>query len=85
MNSQDLQIRLRNVFMEVFNEPTLEFDASLKKGDIEAWDSFAHINLMLGIEAEFGVEFDSDEIATLLSVGQISEALHRRLGIVSAQ
>jgi len=34
---------------------------------------------MLGIEGEFGVEFDSDEIATLLSIGQILEALQKRV------
>jgi acyl carrier protein len=80
MNNQDIDSRLRGVFAEILEQPTIEIDASLKKGDIASWDSFAHINLMLGIEAEFGVEFDSDEIGTLLTIGLITEALQRRLG-----
>lgn len=82
MNQKNVPDRLRDVFVETLNDPGFQMELSLKKGDTEAWDSFAHINLMLGIEGEFGVEFDSDEIANLLSVEQILEALLRRLGIV---
>jgi len=54
-------------------------DPSIAMDDIETWDSFTHINLMLAIEAEFKIEFDSDQIGNLLSVGQITEALEQRL------
>lgn len=79
MTGPDLSTRLRDVFVEVLDDPEVDLDPALSMGEIESWDSFAHINLMLGIEAEFGVEFDSDEIGNLLSVGQIIEALQRRL------
>jgi acyl carrier protein len=79
MNVQNIPNRLHDVFASTLEEPELQLTPNLKMGDIESWDSFNHINLMLGIEAEFGVEFDSDEIGTLLSVGQISDALLRRL------
>ena len=80
MNQKNVQDRLREVFVETLNDPSFQMEFSLKMGDVETWDSFAHINLMLGIEGEFGVEFDSDEIASLLSVGQILAALKRRIG-----
>ena len=79
MKNHDIHSRLRKVFVDILDQPSLEMEASLKKGDIECWDSFGHINLMLGIESEFGVEFDSDEIGNLVSIGQIIEALQRRL------
>jgi acyl carrier protein len=79
MNQKTVRDRLRDVFADSLNDPSFQMELGLKKGDVEGWDSFAHINLMLGIEAEFGVEFDSDEIASLLSVGQILAALNRRL------
>jgi acyl carrier protein len=83
MKNQNIHNRLRKVFVEILDQQSIEMDPSLKKGDIESWDSFGHINLMLGIESEFGVEFDSDEIGTLVSVGQIIEALQRRLEMSS--
>lgn len=73
--------RLRDVFIEVFEDPEFSMEPIMKMGDIEPWNSFAHINLMLAIEAEFEIEFDSDEIGALLSVGDITTALHRRLNI----
>lgn len=79
MKSHNIHSRLRKVFAEILDQPSIEMDESLKKGDIACWDSFAHINLMLGIESEFGVEFDSDEIGTLLTVGQITNALQCHL------
>ena len=79
MNDQDLLTRLHEIFVSVLDEPAFAMNLQSKMGDIESWDSFNQINLMLAIEAEFGVEFDSDEIGTLLSVGAIVEALGRRL------
>jgi len=81
MTPNNLHDRLRKVFVETLNDPNFQMEVSLKKGDVETWDSFAHINLMLGIEGEFGVEFDSDEIGSLMSVGDILEALQRRLEV----
>lgn len=79
MISDDVHSRLRLVFAEVLGDPFVRLDPELQMGSVEAWDSFAQITLMLGIEAEFGIEFDSDEIGELVSVGAISKALERRL------
>lgn len=38
---------------------------------MEAWDSVTHLTLILTIEAEFGIQFDTAEIPNLLSVGDI--------------
>lgn len=80
-SAAEISSRLHNVFVEVLEDPQFLMDPVTRMGDVESWDSFAHINLMLAIESEFGVEFDSDEIGTLLSIGDISRALHSRLEI----
>lgn len=79
MSNQNFIDRLRKVFVETLDNPAFGMEPEAKVGDVEGWDSFSHINLMLGIESEFGIEFDSDEIGSLRSVGQIREALLRRL------
>ena len=38
---------------------------------IAGWDSIAHLNLILAIEQEFGVHFDTAEIPNLMTVGTI--------------
>ncbi len=40
---------------------------------IPNWDSVAHIQLIMALEAEFDVQFDPDEIGELASVGVIRQ------------
>jgi acyl carrier protein len=42
---------------------------------IPQWDSVGHLELVLALEAEFGVQFAVDEIATLNSLGVIRQRL----------
>lgn len=44
-------------------------------GTIAAWDSVNHLNLVLAIEDEFGVQFTTSEIPELLSLGKIRARL----------
>lgn len=78
-DTDDIDRRLHGVLKEILDEPNLEVYPGLRMGDIESWDSFAHINLMLAIESEFDVEFGSDEIGDLRSVRDLSAALRRHL------
>ena len=39
------------------------------------WDSVTHLQLLLALEAEFGVQFSPDEMAQLSSVGLIKRRL----------
>ena len=71
----DVDERLLRIFQDVFG---LEV-TSLSDGDspdtIEPWDSANHVNLIVALEAEFGVEFEAEEIAELATVRAIRERL----------
>jgi acyl carrier protein len=77
MSRSDIATTLRDVFASVFDDPDFQLIPALRMGEIEVWDSFNHINLMLAVEGAFGIEFDSSEIAELLSVGDIESAIKR--------
>lgn len=67
--------RLRQVFSAVFGiDGNLLTDADSPES-IAEWDSLTHISLMLAIEAEFGVQFAADDLASLASVALIRERL----------
>lgn len=68
--------RLLAVFTSVFGLDPSRFRPGDSYETIPEWDSVNHINLILALEAEFGVEFDPGEIAELASV----EAIRARLG-----
>ena len=46
--------------------------------DFPQWDSAAHIDIVLSLEAEYGLTFSPEEMLELLSVGAIEEALERK-------
>ena len=71
----DVDTRLRQVFADVFDvEPgSLVDDASPQS--IEAWDSVGHLNLVLALEGEFGVQFEAEEIPELVLFGRIRQRL----------
>lgn len=60
--------KLAGVFEEVFGTP-VELRDDMTAADVEDWDSIAHVTLILATEEQFGVRFDSSEIANAGDVG----------------
>lgn len=55
----DIDDRLTEVFRAVFDDESIELQASMTAADIEGWDSIAHISLEYGIEEEFGIKLSA--------------------------
>jgi len=47
--------------------------------DVELWDSLLHIRLVVAIESEFGIRFDTVEIGEPESVGELVALIERKL------
>jgi len=47
--------------------PALEF------GDVPQWDSLGHMEVMMELEQNFGIEINADTIATLISIPAIHD------------
>jgi len=82
MMQHPLLPRLEPIFRHVLNSPSLVLTEDTRMGKCPEWDSFAQIDLMLAIEEEFGVEFESEEIDKLRAVRQILAALDAHIGSV---
>lgn len=70
--------RLTTVFRDIFDAPDLKLTAETSNRDISDWDSVAQVKLILAIEEEFGVEFDTNEVATFHSVADFLSALQAK-------
>lgn len=64
---QQQEQKLKEVLSRIFNVSldTITEDAS--PDTIENWDSLRHMNLVLALEEEFGVEFTDDQVVEILS------------------
>ena len=69
----DIRRALAEVFESVFGPDARRLGDDDGPGSIEPWDSVGHLNLILAIEAEFGIEFATAEIPELVSVGMIRD------------
>jgi acyl carrier protein len=61
----------------VFDNPSFQLRDDLPAEAVPGWDSLNHFNLIVGVEAAFGVEFTPEEIAGVGSAGDIVTILAR--------
>ena len=71
----DQEERFRSVLESVFGEGAAKMTDADGPQTNPLWDSVAHLNLVLALEAEFDVAFSTAEIPQLTSVGKLRERL----------
>lgn len=76
--------RLQSIFRDVFDDPTLKISPDLAVGTYPDWDSVATLQIVLAVEAEFGVRFSTDDVAAIRSVANLAHLLATRHGIERA-
>lgn len=78
MNSETVPLSLRNLLADTFGVTSDEVTPEMSSANLEGWDSFAHLQAMLAIEGEYGVQFDPQRIPELTSVAKIQQALEQK-------
>ncbi len=71
---------LTSVFREVFDDDDLVLKPELTAGDVDGWDSLAHIQLILSVQRAFGVKFTPVEMSRLKNVGDLIALTKRKQG-----
>lgn len=75
MNPNHRSQRVFKVVSQVMGVPLEQITDESSPDTIKEWDSLRHMNLILALEEEFGVNFSDEQILELLSVGLIVETL----------
>lgn len=73
--SQSLPTTLRETIADILEVPAAAVTPELHATDVASWDSFRHLQLILALEGEYGVQFDPGQIPDLTSVGKLVAAL----------
>ena len=69
--------RFRDCVIRSLRLTSQEYRPDLKIGDVEQWDSVAHLDLMSEVEQEFGVRFDLEEMTALTSLPELLSCLEK--------
>ncbi len=75
MTREEVYERLTNVFCDVFDDDTIELTDETTADDIEEWDSFEHINLVVAVEEEFGFKIPMGKTVTMKNVGEMVDII----------
>ena len=67
------------IFREVLDNEDIVLHAETTADDIEEWDSLTHIQLIVAIEKHFKIRFTTAEITSFKNVGEMCEAISKKL------
>lgn len=76
MDADSVAARLTELFREVFEDDSIVLRHEMTAGDIDGWDSMAHLRLILSIERHFKVRLPSTKVARLKNVGDMLELVN---------
>ncbi len=72
---EDIYARLTEVFRDVFDDETIVINENTTSNDIEKWNSFEHINLIMSVEEEFGIKIPMKKVSTMKNVGEMVQLI----------
>jgi acyl carrier protein len=79
MNRSEILETLTTIMRDVFDEEDLVASEDTTAEDVADWDSANHVRLIIAIEGEFGIRFETDEITAPDTVGELVDLIEGKL------
>jgi acyl carrier protein len=79
METAEIYKRLTDLFHELFADDSIVLTPQTTANDIDGWDSFNHISVIVAVETRFGVKMTTSEIENLANVGTLVAAIESKL------
>jgi acyl carrier protein len=79
MTEQEILAQLTQIFRQIFDDDSITLNMNTVAGDIEEWDSFNHINIIVAAESHFRVKFKTAETEELKNVGDFVRLIKKKL------
>lgn len=77
MTREEVLCSLQEIFRDVFDDESIIIKESTTAADIEDWDSFEQVNLIVAIEKRFNKKFDVKEMSSMKNVGDMITLIAR--------
>ncbi|MBE6105451.1 acyl carrier protein [Anaerovibrio lipolyticus] len=75
MTREEVYERLNIVFRDVFDDNTITLSDETTADDIEDWDSFEHINLVVAVQDEFSFKIPMGKVVSMKNVGEMVDII----------
>ena len=71
--------RLTKVFRKIFQNVSIVLNPDSTADDVNEWEQFLHINLIIAIETEFGIEYKQNEIQNFGNVSELIQCISDKI------
>jgi acyl carrier protein len=78
MSSQQVPSSLRDILADVLEIAPEQITPDLTIDKVENWDSFRHLQVILALEGEYGVQFDPQRVPDLTSISLLQQELEKK-------
>ena len=78
MTDAEIYEGLTQLFQEMFADDDIVLTPATTANDIEGWDSFNHLNLIVAMETRFAIRLHTADIETLTSVGDLAALIRAK-------
>lgn len=79
MESTQILEQLTAIIRDALDNETLPLTSETSAADVPAWDSLAHINIVVATEMGFGIKFRTAELEQLRNVGEFVSLIEQKL------
>lgn len=71
--------RIEKVLRSVFTSHEGPFDLSYGPNEVSGWDSLNHLNLIMALQNEFGIELGFEDMMDIKVIADIKNVLSRKI------
>lgn len=70
---------IQEILSDIIEDPDLELTEESDAEEVPDWDSVNHVKLIIGLEGNYGIRFNPDEINSLKKIGDLVDLIDREL------
>jgi acyl carrier protein len=75
MPEAEIYAALEDIFRDVFLRDDIKLMPEMTAKDVAGWDSFKQIEIILAVEGQYHIKFNTRELDSLQSVGDLVRAI----------
>jgi acyl carrier protein len=75
MSEADIYATLTEIFRDVFLQNDLTITPEMTAKDVAGWDSFKQIEIILAVESQYNIKFNTKELDSLQSAGDLARII----------
>jgi len=79
MERNDILSQIKDIFIDTLDNEEIVIEETTQASDVDEWDSLTHIMLVVAIEKNFKMRFNSAEILSWKNIGEMVNCIEGKI------